>query len=104
MNLFKPYDLNEIKSRVIDTIRYQPRGVLVGALWYMPFFTVSLVLFSLTYKIFGKHKKTFIALALIMGITGVVYEHTSLPKPYYLDYSLRMQPILLLGMLSKEHG
>ncbi len=98
------YSNEDIKKRITDTLVYNPRGFLVGALWFMPFFTVATLIFWILNIVSRKNRIVLVSLAVILGIIGVVYQYAPITKPYYLDYALRMQPILALGLIAKEHG
>ena len=96
------YSNEDIKKRITDTLVYNPRGVLVGALWFMPFFTVAALIFWILNIISRKNRSLLLILTVILGIVGIVYQYSPITKPYYLDYALRMQPVLALGLISKE--
>ncbi len=96
------YSNEDIHKRITDTLVYNPRGFLVGALWFMPFFTVSALIFWGLNLITRKNRVALIVISIILGVVGIFYQYSAFPKPYSLDYALRMQPILTLGLISKE--
>ena len=97
------YSNEDIKKRITDTFIYNPRGFLVGALWFMPFFTVATLIFWILNIVSRKNRSALVSLAVILGIIGIVYQYAPITKPYYLDYALRMQPIMAFGLISKEY-
>lgn len=103
LQLANMYSNEDIRKRIIDTLVYNPRGFLVGALWFMPMFTISTLIFWGVNIVSRKNRFVLLGIAIILGITGVFYQYSSIIKPYSLDYALRMQPILALGLIAKEY-
>ena len=94
----------DLASKVVHIVLYQPSGgVFVGALWFMPFFTVSVIIFEIIMRVL-KNEKCRVAACILLGCAGLYFVNRDMFSTYYLNFALLMQLILLLGYLSKNYG
>lgn len=92
-----PFD---IFSRIVHILMFQPLGILVGAIWFIPFLFITLLIYKVTTD-FLDNFPIFIEIIIIfsLGLLGIFLTSNGLIDFYYINKSLVMLPIVLLGKL-----
>lgn len=106
--------IREILKKILKTVVFMPDGILVGALWFVPYLFVILLIFWSIYNIAkSKNHNTgiIIILSLICGIVGFIWILINpygnniimrVIKHYYLPEALLSIPFFTLGYICKR--
>ena len=101
LGIIKKMNFLRIVERVVFTLFYMPAGILTGALWFMPFFSLALIIYTIEKKI--QDSRWRVIVCILLGFGGLLLVYLKAPNIYYLNFALAVQPILFLGELGKKY-
>lgn len=105
--------MGEVLKKILKAVAFMPDGILVGALWFVPYLFIILFIFCVICIIANKidhSTRIIIILSLICGIVGFVwliinpYDNTIIMKVikhYYLPEALISIPFFSFGYICK---
>lgn len=86
---------------ILKIILFRPAGVFVSAIWFVPFYCVSVLIFHSLMQIKIRTCILGYITVIIAGIAGLFLTKLGI-RLYDIDIALCMQPIMLLGLLYRE--
>ena len=89
--------------KICGIFKFTNTGVLIGAMWFVPFYTLSLVIYYLVNIAVKKYGDIMLGICtLLLGILGVYLVNKNLLNFHYFNRALLSQPVFFIGNYCKK--
>lgn len=104
LDLINRPTLSEIMHKSIDILLFREDGYYVGAMWFIPFMTTTLIMYSIFHLIFRNKKQIYLILmCCICGVVGIIMVSKYGVGKRFVFISMLMIPIMLIGELYHKY-
>ena len=103
-NMIVNCNIKSICVIVKNVLFFRQDGFYVGAMWFVPFMAVTVLMYSVIYLLFyNNYRNGFYVIVIILGVIGLLMVPYKGIGGYYKWIAMLMIPIMTLGKVYKKY-